>query len=91
MELAGVQEEDIAVTLYQDMLVVEGHRENDEQGGEVTAYHEAGIQYGGFQAEIDLPAPVDADGVTACYDRGVLRINLPKAATDPRLQEGVAA
>jgi HSP20 family molecular chaperone IbpA len=41
-------------------------------------YHAAGIRQGPFRVELPLPAAVDADGVSATYDRGLLRITLPK-------------
>lgn len=87
MELAGVREEDIDVTLYQDVLVVAGRREDERPTG-VVVYHEASIQFGSFQAEIYLPAPVEADRVTARYDRGFLRITLPKSPPAQRLLKG---
>ena len=57
-------------------LVVEGHRRlpaHDE-----AVYHVAGIRQGQFRLEVPLPAPVDSDRVDASYERGVLRITLPK-------------
>jgi len=41
-------------------------------------YHAAGIRQGLFQVDIPLPALVDAERVEARYERGVLRITLPK-------------
>jgi HSP20 family protein len=43
-------------------------------------YHAAGIRQGPFQVEVPLPAPVDAAGVQARYEHGLLRITLPKLA-----------
>jgi HSP20 family molecular chaperone IbpA len=43
-------------------------------------YHAAGIRQGLFQVDVPLPVPVDADRVEARYDRGLLRITLPRRA-----------
>ena len=61
IELAGMKEEDIEVTLYKDALVVSGERLDDHEHGENLYYHEAQIRYGPFRVEVFIPAPVDTD------------------------------
>jgi HSP20 family molecular chaperone IbpA len=83
VELAGMREDDIEVTLFDDVLVVAGRRaeEYPEQidcHSQECRYHESAIQYGEFQAEVYLPLAVDADQVVARYDRGFLYITLPR-------------
>ena len=79
VDLAGVEEDDLEVQLFEDVLVVEGRRQLPScQEGAV--YHAAGIRQGPFRVELALPAPVDAERVEARYDRGLLRITLPKRA-----------
>jgi HSP20 family molecular chaperone IbpA len=41
-------------------------------------YHESGVRYGEFRAEVYLPLAVDADRVTAHYDKGFLFVTLPR-------------
>ncbi len=76
VELAGVSEEDMSVTLFSDLLVVEGTRE--PALAEMNACHQLGIKYGEFRAEISLHAPVDHEQVTAEYKNGLLIITLRK-------------
>ncbi|MBX5492503.1 MAG: Hsp20/alpha crystallin family protein [Chloroflexi bacterium] len=89
MELAGVTESDVEVTLFEDMLVVAGERrETYPEGLDCRTYecryHEGGIRYGPFQAEIYLPLRVDAERVTARFDNGFLYVTLPRAGShDP--------
>jgi HSP20 family protein len=79
VDLAGVEDDDLEVQLFEDVLVVEGRRQLPScQEGAV--YHAAGIRQGPFRVELALPAPVDAERVEARYDRGLLRITLPKRA-----------
>ncbi len=77
VELAGVEEEDMAVTLFSDLLVVEGRR---EQIGfsEMNACHQLGIKYGDFRSEVHLPFPVDDGKVKAEYKNGLLTVILTK-------------
>jgi|GEM_PF-276760 HSP20 family protein len=79
IELAGMHEEDIEVTLYEDALVVMGTRSDDLDHDETMCYHEAQIRYGKFRAEVLIPFPINRDGVEAQYHNGFLRITLPKA------------
>lgn len=78
IELAGMREEDIDVTLYADALVVSGERLDDHKQGETVYYHEAQIRYGPFRVEVFIPSPVDREAVTARYENGFLWVDLPK-------------
>ncbi len=77
VDLAGVDEEDFEVQLFDDVVVVEGRRllSSDVEG---AVYHVAGIRQGPFRVELPLPAAVDPDRVDVRYDRGLLRIVLAK-------------
>jgi HSP20 family protein len=94
MELAGISEDDLEVTLYEDALVVTGRRDDDLVHDDSVYYHEAQIRYGPFRAEILLPRPVRREGVEARYENGFLRVTLPIAApsqsteTPHRLRRG---
>lgn len=78
VDLAGVEEDDIEVQLFEDTLVVEGRRQlpDCEEG---AVYHAAGIRWGPFHLELPLPASVDAERVQARCERGSLRVTLPKS------------
>lgn len=78
VELAGMKEEEIEVTLYEDALVISGERHDDAEGRETLCYHEAQIRYGPFRVEVFIPSPVDRDAVTARYENGFLWVELPK-------------
>jgi HSP20 family protein len=77
VDLAGLEEEDFEVQLFEDVLVVEGRRSlpSCHQG---AVFHAVGIRQGPFQVAVPLPAPVDPEHVEARYDRGLLRVTLPK-------------
>jgi HSP20 family protein len=76
VELAGVAEEDMTVTLFSDLLVVEGQRQ--PLVTDMNACHQLGIKYGQFMSEIDIHVPVDHDSVEADYKNGLLKIILRK-------------
>ncbi len=85
LELAGVEDDDVEIQLFEDAVVIEGQRMPVVCAPD-GVYHNAEIRHGPFRVEVQLPAPVDADAVNATYDRGYLRISLPKRA--PRRGRG---
>ena len=83
IELAGVREDDVEITLFDDVLVVAGQRREEYPEGvdcraQECRYHESDVRYGEFRAEVYLPLAVDADRVTARYDDGFLYVTLPR-------------
>jgi HSP20 family protein len=77
LEIAGIDEDETNVALYADALVIEGDRSADV-AGPTGRYLRAEIRQGPFRVELPLPFPVDADRVEARYDRGLLRVDLPR-------------
>jgi HSP20 family protein len=77
VDLAGVGDDDFEVQLFEDALVVEGQRRLLAPR-ESAVYHAASIRQGPFRMNLPLPGPIDADRVEVHYDRGLLRVTLPK-------------
>jgi HSP20 family protein len=85
VDLAGVDQDELDVVLYEDALIIEGQRRLTTAPNGV--YHLAEIRQGPFRLELGLPVAFDLDRVDARYDQGLLRITLPKrqrAAQGPR-------
>ena len=78
VDMAGVEESDVEIQLFDDALVVEGQRRLPACDDEAV-YHAAAIRQGPFRLELPLPAPVDTSDVEATYDRGLLRITVRKS------------
>jgi HSP20 family protein len=85
IELAGMREEEIEVTLYEDALVISGERHDDSVSSENLYYHEAQIHYGPFRVEVLILSPIDRDNIKARYENGFLWVDLPK-----KLPESIA-
>ena len=77
VELAGMREAEISITIDQEGLRIEGQRaeRHDERP---LGYHQMGINRGAFTVEVFLARPFDHDNVTARYDDGFLFVELPK-------------
>jgi HSP20 family protein len=80
VDIAGVDVEMLDVTLFADAVVVEGRRRLPA-AGENGFFHAAEIRQGPFRLELAFPTEIDAERVEGEYDRGLLRLTIPKLST----------
>lgn len=78
MELPGLSEDDIEITLARDGLTITGEKKDEEEERDKN-YYRRERSYGYFRRTIPLPLEaVEADQVEAKFDKGVLTITMPK-------------
>jgi HSP20 family protein len=78
VEIGGVSEEDLSVVIDDSILRIAGARPFPE-GNRRRIYHQTGIPYGEFEAQVFLPFTVALDAVEAGYHNGILQVILPRA------------
>lgn len=76
VDLPGVSEKDIDITVANNVLTIRG--EKSEQKEEKGRYYRKETWSGSFQRTISLPNTVDAEKVEAGMKNGVLTVRLPK-------------
>jgi len=79
IEVPGIEEKDIDVRVENSTLTVHGERKIEKEEKEEN-YRRVERQYGSFTRTFTLPQTVDTENVSANYDKGVLKISLPKKA-----------
>jgi HSP20 family protein len=79
IEVPGIDEKDIDVRVENNTLTVHGERKIEKEEKEEN-YRRVERQYGSFTRTFTLPTTVDTDNVAATYDKGVLKVSLPKKA-----------
>src|SRR6201984_971114 len=79
IEVPGIEEKDIDVRIENNTLTVHGERKIEKEEKEEN-YRRVERQYGSFTRTFNLPTTVDSEKVSANYDKGVLKISLPKKA-----------
>ncbi len=79
IEVPGIDEKDIDVRVENNTLTVHGERKIDKEEKEEN-YRRVERQYGSFTRTFTLPTTVDTEKVSANYDKGVLKVALPKKA-----------
>ena len=78
VEVPGVQEKDVTVSISGDFLSVKGQRRPQQGTGDAQPLYGERV-YGQFERLIQLPLTVQSDKVKATYRDGVLHISLPKS------------
>ncbi len=76
--VAGVNPDDIEITLSDNVLTIKGELKTDENIDE-HQYQLRERRYGSFERSITLSVPVNADAIDATYEHGVLTLTIPKA------------
>jgi HSP20 family protein len=78
LDIAGIDKENLKITLENRTLTVQGRR-YEEQHGETTYYYQVEIEYGHFRRIFDLPYYVIPEETQAVYREGFLYIMMKKA------------
>ncbi|MCL2669310.1 MAG: Hsp20/alpha crystallin family protein [Syntrophaceae bacterium] len=81
VELPGVDPGKVEVSIVGDTLTISGLRERVALK-EGESYHRQERSHGRFTRTLQIPFSVEADKVDARYDKGILRITLPRAEAD---------
>lgn len=88
VELPGLNEKDIDISLGNNVLTISGKKETEETEKNKSFYrHER--SYGSFRRTIQLPDDVDEDKIEATYKKGILKIVLPKTAQSVSLRRKI--
>jgi HSP20 family protein len=76
-DLPGVPENEVKIEIEDNVLTISGERksEHEEQG---EGYYRVERSFGSFARSLTLPEGVDADGIQASFDSGVLEVQIPK-------------
>lgn len=75
--VAGVNEDNITLEITDDVLTIKGERENchEEENNEYLTQE---CFWGAFSRSIILPKNIDTKKISAEFNKGVLKIQIPK-------------
>ncbi|HET8714619.1 MAG TPA: HSP20 family small heat-shock protein [Holophagaceae bacterium] len=77
MDVPGLKESDLDVSLSGNRLCISGKREAEEKE-ETDTYHAYERSYGAFNRTFSLPEDIDANKIKAELKDGVLALSVPK-------------
>ncbi|MCE7933950.1 MAG: Hsp20/alpha crystallin family protein [Chlorobi bacterium CHB2] len=87
VELPGLKKEEVNLSFHDNTLTIAGERKyaHQEQAPETEgekkqwSYHRTERFYGKFQRTFTFPSEVDPEKITAAFEDGILKIQIPKA------------
>jgi HSP20 family protein len=77
LEVPGIEEKDLDVSVENNTLTVKGERKFAQEEKEEN-FHRIERRYGSFYRAFTLPTTVDTENVAASYTAGVLKLELKK-------------
>jgi HSP20 family protein len=79
-ELPGMDQKDVDVTVEDGVLTIKGEKLEERKEEEDKKAYLVERSYGTFHRSFALPPNVNGDKITAEFDKGVLKVHLPKDA-----------
>ena len=76
-DLPGLAGDDVNIEVKDGILTVSGERKAEHEE-KADGYYRVERAFGGFSRSMTLPEHVDADRISASFDKGVLEIRIPK-------------
>jgi HSP20 family protein len=77
VELPGLDEKDVEVSVRDDRLTLKGEKRQEKEEKKQN-YYLSERSYGAFERVFRLPDSVDQDKIAARFSKGVLTVTLPK-------------
>src|SRR6516165_8976234 len=87
-ELPGIEEKDIQVTVRDGILSLKGEKKSERDEKRDT-YHVIERSYGSFERSFALPDSADQDQIKADFNKGVLRVVVPKRAEAAKAEKKI--
>lgn len=78
MAAPGMAKEDFMIELDNSVLTISSARQSENQTGEGKNITRREFSYQSFIRSFTLPAIVQTEQITAKYETGILRVNIPK-------------
>ncbi|PSC07029.1 Hsp20/alpha crystallin family protein [Alsobacter soli] len=81
-DLPGVDPKDIQVDLTDGVLTLKAeHKSEKEEKDEAKRYHLVERSSGSYMRRFSLPFEADEDKIDASFEKGVLKISIPRSAS----------
>src|SRR3712207_4592640 len=76
-DLPGLSEQDVSIEVQDGTLTISGERSAEHETTE-RGWYRIERSFGSFNRSLTLPEGVDAEAISAGFDRGVLEVRIPK-------------
>src|SRR5689334_4968123 len=76
-DLPGLAEDDVTIEVQDNVLTISGERKAEHERKE-KGFYRLERSFGRFSRSLTLPEGVNADAISANFDKGVLAVSIPK-------------
>src|ERR671936_1865414 len=76
-DLPGLGEDDVSIEVQDNVLTVSGERKSESERKE-KGWYRLERSFGRFSRSLTLSEGVNADAISASFDKGVLEVSIPK-------------
>jgi HSP20 family protein len=76
-DLPGLERDDVNIEVKDGVLTVSGERKSEHEE-RADGFYRVERAFGSFSRSMALPDNVNADGIAADFDKGVLEVRIPK-------------
>jgi HSP20 family protein len=76
-DLPGLSEDEVNIEVEDNVLTISGERKSEREERK-DGFYRVERSFGSFRRSLTLPEGVDADAVSASFERGVLEVHVPK-------------
>ncbi len=76
-DLPGLDSDDVNIEVKDGVLTVSGERKTEHEE-RADGFYRVERAFGGFSRSMSLPQQVDAEQISANFDKGVLEVRIPK-------------
>lgn len=83
VEVPGIKEDDVKLTLEGQTLMISGEKRSEHESREEGRVHRIERSYGEFQRILSLPDDARAEDAKAKFRNGVLKISIPRDHEKP--------
>jgi len=78
MAAPGMTKDDFKIELNNNLLTISSEKQTENQSNERKHVTRREFSYESFSRSFTLPAIVETDSITAKYENGILKVNIPK-------------
>jgi HSP20 family protein len=88
VEMPGIEEKDINISLNNRVLKIAGKKEHKKESKDMK-YHRVEGNYGSFERSLELPDNIDEDNINAKFKNGILEICINKKEKDSSITKNI--
>lgn len=88
IEVPGVDEDDIDLTVEGQNLILSGEKRQETEDDD-DGFHRVERHYGSFRRILTLPEDADSEGISAKFKKGVLDIRIPRTRESSTAQHRI--